>query len=62
MKKMEDKRFVIKQMEYFSDYRDSNVFGMSPKEILEHKLFSLATIMTRQVLKYPKTYSIVLMN
>lgn len=38
---MEDKRFVIKQMEYFSDYRDNNVFGMSPKEILEHKLFSL---------------------
>jgi len=40
-KKMKDKGFIIKQMEYFADYRDREVFGMTPYEILEYKLFTL---------------------
>ena len=38
---MKDKGFIIKQMEYFADYRDREVFGMTPYEILEYKLFTL---------------------
>jgi len=54
MIKMEDKRFVLKQMEYFSNYRDNTVFGMLPKEILEHKLFSIGYYYDQEGLQVPE--------
>ena len=51
---MEDKRFVLKQMEYFSNYRDNTVFGMLPKEILEHKLFSIGYYYDQEGLQVPE--------
>ncbi len=51
---MEDKRFVIKEMEYFSNYRDNAVFGLTPKEILEHKLFSLGYYYAQEGFEVPE--------
>lgn len=38
---MQDKRFFIQEVEYFKDYRDNLVYGLTVHEILETKLVSL---------------------
>ena len=51
---MKDKRFRIKESEYFNAYRDKPVFGMTPKEILEHKLCSLGFYFDENGLPVPE--------
>lgn len=51
---MDDKRFTIKEKEYFSAYRENMVFGVTPKEILEDKLFSLGYYYDESGLSVPE--------
>lgn len=51
---MEEKRVIIKEKEYFSIYRDNTVFGLTPKEILEDKLFSLGCYYDEEGIMVPE--------